>query len=91
MSLSNENIRLNQKPPSPPPGTIPQYCPFLKNFGLDFILQRLKQLIYVWTVYGNSFWIYPVDVMGCILFCYAWDGLDWKYIQFNICLIDSFY
>jgi hypothetical protein len=32
-----------------------------------------------------------VDFMGDVLFCYAWDGSDWKFIRINISGIDCFY
>lgn len=91
MFSSDANIRLSQKPPLPPPNATPQYCPALEDFGSDYVKQYLNYFLYVWLTHGNSFWIYPVDFMGDILFCYAWDGLDWKLIRFNLSLIDCFY
>ena len=91
MLVSGLNMRVSQKPPSPPPCTVPQYCPFLKNTGSEDIRQYLKFLVYVWTIYRNSFWLYPVEILGDVLFAYVWDGSDWEYIKLNINLIDSLY
>lgn len=91
MTLTGANNQLSKKPPSPAPSIIPQYCTFLKNTGPEYIAQCLNNLVYAWTIRKNSFWMYLVDFNGNVAFCYAWDGADWKYIQFNIDLIDSFY
>ena len=91
MMSSDTKNRQGPKPPSPPPSVIPQYCPFMQNTGPDYIRQYVNYFVYVWTVYGNSFWIFPVDFAGTILFCYAWDGTEWKYIQLDVKLIDSFH
>lgn len=76
---------------SPPPNAIPQYCPILKNCGAYFIKQSLNNFVYVWTIFGNSFWMYLIDEKDDFLFSYAWDGSNWKYIKLSINLIDSFY
>ncbi len=89
--MQSVNMRFKNKPPSRPPFTIPQYCPFLKNSGPDYIKPCVNCVVYTWTTFGNSFWMYPVDIQGCVVFCYAWDGSEWKYIQFKINLIDCFY
>jgi hypothetical protein len=91
MFISNTNIQSSQKPPAPPPPAVPQYSPFPNDFGSDLIKQYFYYFVYVWMMHGNSFWIYPVDVIGDVLFCYAWDGLDWKYIRLKISQIDCLY
>lgn len=91
MLSADTKIRSGPKPPSPPPSAMPQYCPFMKNTGSEYIRQHLNYFIYVWTVYGNAFWIFPVDIVGNVMFCYAWDGTVWKYIQLDLKLIDSFH
>lgn len=89
--FSEGAIPLGPKPPSPPPKDIPQYCGNRNNLGPELIIQYINYFIYVWTMHGNSFWICPVDSMGDFLFCYAWDGSDWKFIRLNIRQIDCFY
>jgi hypothetical protein len=91
MFSADTNIRLSPKPPSPPPNAVPQYCTALNDSGSDYMRQCLNYFLYVWMAHGNSFWIYPVDFMGDVLFCYAWDGSDWKLIRLSISLIDCFY
>lgn len=91
MFSSGTNMRVSQKPLTLPPSAVPQYCPFLRNTGKEYIRQYLNSLVYIWTIYGNSFWFYPVDIVDNDLFGYVWDGLDWKYIKININLIDSLY
>lgn len=91
MLVSGLNMRVSQKPPSPPPSAVPQYCPCLRNTGSEYIGQYLNSLVYVWTIYRNSFWLYPVDIIGDVLFGYVWDDSDWEYIKININLMDSLY
>ena len=91
MFSSEISVRLSKKPPSPPPQNSPPYCRERNGFGSDLIKQYINDLVYVWMLHGNSFWICPVDSMGDVLFCYAWDGSDWKFIRLNISGIDCFY
>lgn len=91
MFSSETIIRLSHKPPSPPPQIIPQYCDKRNKTSPDLIRKYINDSIYVWMMHGNSFWICPVDCMGDILFCYAWDGSDWKFIRLSISGIDCFY
>ena len=90
MRSSGSDSRFSHSPSHPPPGSVPQYCGCLKNTGPEYISQCMKHFIYAWTKFGNSFWIYPVDIRDGILFCHAWDGNDWRYIQLPVDLIDSF-
>lgn len=89
LSETSSNSKLNHKPQSPPPADAPQYSPAYDCISADTIRQHLYDVIYAWMIYGNSFWMYPVDSMGDILFCYAWDGSDWRYIRLKTSLIDS--
>jgi hypothetical protein len=91
MFSSDAGTRLSQKPLYPPPEIIPQYCGERKNISPDLIRQYINYFAYVWMMHGNSFWICPVDSMGDVLFCYAWNGSDWKFIRLNISGIDCFY
>ena len=85
------NQKMPTPPSTPPPRGIPRYSPALRGLGPSFIPECLNHFIYVWTIYGNSFWMYPVDLIDNLLFGYAWDGSDWKYIRIPVNLIDSFY
>lgn len=91
MSLQGYHMCLNHKPPSPPPKVMPPYCPVLKEFMPFSIQQNLNHFIYVWTIFGNSFWMYLVEIKGNILFSYAWEGSNWKHIQFSVNLVDCFF
>ena len=91
MFSSGINRYVSSKPLFTPPNVVPQYCPILKNTGPEYIRQYLNCLVYAWTIYRNSFWMFPVDFMEDVIFCYAWNGSDWNYIQFKINLMDSLY
>lgn len=90
MTLSDISINNRMEPPYPPPDASPQYSKFLKDTGPEYIRHCLNLLVYVWTIHRNSFWMYLVDTGGNVLFGYAWDGSDWKYIRFDVDLVDSF-
>lgn len=85
------SARLSQKPLCPPPENSPPYCSARNGFGPDRIKQYINDSVYVWMLNGNSFWICPVDFIGDVVFCYAWDGSDWNFIRFNISGIDRFF
>lgn len=91
MFSSEDNVRLSHKPPGPPPAISPPYCGPRNGFGPDLIKQHINDSVYVWMLHGNSFWICPVDFIGDVVFCYAWDGSDWKFIRLTISGIDCFY
>ena len=91
MFSSADRARFSPKPPYPPPRISPPYCGAQSGFGSELIKQYINASIYVWMLHGNSFWIRPVDFMGDVLFCYAWDGSDWKFIRLKISGIDCFH
>jgi len=91
MFSNNLSMRVSSRPANPPPSVNPQYSPFLKNTGPEYIRQYIKSFVYIWTRYKNSFWFYPVDFAGDNAFGYAWDGSDWKYITIKIDQIDCIY
>jgi hypothetical protein len=91
MFSPESSARLSQKPPCSPPKKSPPYCSARNGFDSDLIKQYINGSVHVWMLHGNSFWICPVDSMGDVLFCYAWDGSDWKFIRINISGIDCFY
>ena len=91
MSLQILGSSLNKEPASPPPKTAPQYSPALRDLTPSFLYQCMRQMVYGWTIYGNSFWMVPVDIQGDNIYAYAWDGSEWKYIRFPMYIIDTIF
>lgn len=79
------------KPTTKPPNVIPQYCRAMRGTGPDFIRQYMGFLVYVWTVYGNGFWLYPVGISNGMLYGYIWKNTRYEYTQFRVSLIDCIF
>lgn len=79
------------RPTTRPPYMIPQYCSVLKGTGPKFVRQYVGFLVYVWTFYGNAFWLYISGIQNNTLYGYVWKNTYYQYSYFNISMIDCLY
>lgn len=79
------------KPQQKPPEFIPKYCPAMKGTGTKFINQYIGLYVYVWTVKGKGFWLYPTNISGNVLRGYIWRHSRPQYIRLLISKIDCLY
>ncbi len=78
-------------PSSPPLPGAPQYCPFLRGTGPEYIARHIQHHTYLWTMSGHSFWVYPIAVTNERLIAYAWNNEQWQLVQMELAAIDSIY
>lgn len=71
---------MRKMPATRPPNAVPKYCRALKGTGPNFIGQYIGFLVYVWTVYGNGFWVYPTGISSGILYGYVWRTSHYEFI-----------
>ncbi len=79
------------KPQQPPPKFKPKYCPAMKGTGSKFIKQYIGLFVYVWTVKGEGFWLYPTGINRDVLYGYIWYRSKPHNIHFHISKIDCLY
>jgi len=72
----------------PSPSPIPQPPPWQVDFR--GIRRCLLQYTYVWLRNGNSFWFFPIYVVGQSIIGFRWTGYGWEYFTLNFRRI-SFY
>lgn len=82
---------MRKKPATRPPSVVPKYCRAMKGTGPNFIRQYIGFLVYVWTVYGGGFWIYPTGISNGILYGYVWKTSHYEFSQFRVSMIDCVY
>jgi len=79
------------KPGTRPPNAVPGYCAFMRGTGPAMIGQHLGLLIYIWTVFGRGFWLYPTSIRSGVVYGYMWNGTRYQYTFFEISKIDCLY
>jgi len=79
------------KPGIRPPYTIPKYCSIMRGTGPAVIGQHVGLLVYIWTVSGSGFWMYPTSIRNNVVYGYVWDGTRYQYTFFEISQIDCLY
>lgn len=82
---------MQKMPTTKPPNAVPKYCRAMKGTGPSFIRQHIGFLVYLWTVYGNGFWMYPTGISNGILYGYVWKDSYYKYLSLRVSVIDSLY
>lgn len=82
---------MQKKPTTRPPNMVPTYCRILRGTGPASIRQHVGYLVYIWTVYGDGFWMYPTEVHGGILYGYIWKSAHYEYSQLRVSLVDCLY
>lgn len=82
---------MQKKPTTRPPNMVPTYCRILRGTGPASIRQHVGYLVYIWTVDGDGFWMYPTEVRGGILFGYIWKSAHYEYAQLRVSLVDCLY
>lgn len=82
---------MHAKPGIRPPNTIPPYCPVMRGTGPSMIAQHVGLLVYIWTVSGSGFWMYPTSTHSTVVYGYVWDGTRYQYMFFEISQIDCLY
>jgi hypothetical protein len=78
-------------PTARPPEIVPKYCRAMRGTGPEFIRQYTGFLVYIWTIYGNGFWIYSLGVDNGVLSGYLWKNSRYQYTCFNVSIIDCLY
>lgn len=79
------------KPQHKPPVFIPKYCPALRGTAKEFIKQYIGMYVYIWTVNGKGFWIYPMYIRKNRLYGYIWQHSRPRFIRLNLSKIDCLY
>lgn len=74
-----------------PPVFTPAYCSVMKGTGPEFIRQYIGMFVYVWTVKGSGFWLFPVFIRANILYGYVWRRSQPRYIRLQISKIDCLF
>jgi len=82
---------MRKMPTMRPPNTVPKYCRSMKGTGPNFIRQYIGFLVYIWTVRGSSFWMYPTGISNGILYGYVWKAPHYQYAQLRVSMIDCLY
>ena len=82
---------MRKMPTTRPPSMVPGYCGILRGTGPASIRQHVGYLVYLWTVSGDGFWMYPTDVSNGILYGYIWKSSHYEYAQLRVSLIDCLY
>lgn len=78
-------------PTTRPPNMVPGYSRSLRGTGPGSIRQHIGYLIYLWTITGDGFWMYPTEVRGGILYGHIWKNSRYEYGQLRVSLIDCLY
>lgn len=82
---------MRKKPVTRPPSVAPKYCRAMSGTGPNFIRQYIGFLVYVWTIYGSGFWVYPTGISDGVLYGYIWKTTHYEYSQFRVSIIDCLY
>lgn len=82
---------MQKTPTTRPPNVIPKYCRAMKGTGPNFIQQHIGFLVYIWTVSGSSFWMYPMGIRNGVLYGYIWKASHYRYSQLRVSMIDCLY